>query len=275
MMKFSRKYLILLALIPLTLYGAEKFLLNPAQDQDYVIKVNDGGVVKDLFRANASDNKIVIDGDIEVTGVATGLNAVGTVQMSMLSLVQFQAVMGTDWVLMNGQNVAGSAYNTLTGNTTVPDAQGRFIRMAGGAAAGLGVQQTQTTAKNGLSNSTSTVSGISGSNGTSSTSGAAELSGSHAHNVSGRSEFVGGSGNPVVSIARVGGSVSDITTNFASTTTTTNNGASTDHTHTVTGTAAAQAWSQSGTGTAAAQTISGDSETRPINIALNYFIKIN
>jgi hypothetical protein len=48
--------------------------------------------------------------------------------------------------------------------------------------------------------------------------------------------------------------------------TTTNSGA---HTHSVSGTAAAQTWS--GTVTMGA----GDAETRPVNLTVNTFIKIN
>ncbi len=66
--------LIILTLAFLTgpAFGVEKFLLNPAQDEDYLMKINDGGVIKDLLRADASDNKLVIDGNIETTGTITG-----------------------------------------------------------------------------------------------------------------------------------------------------------------------------------------------------------
>ena len=41
--------------------------------------------------------------------------AVGSIQQSLLSEAQFQAVMGsTNWVLANGQGVSGSQYNTIS-----------------------------------------------------------------------------------------------------------------------------------------------------------------
>ena len=47
---------------------------------------------------------------------------------SMLTLAQFQAINGTTWVLANGASVSGSAYATITGNSTVPDLRGMFLR---------------------------------------------------------------------------------------------------------------------------------------------------
>ncbi|MDH3324058.1 MAG: hypothetical protein OEL89_00305 [Candidatus Peregrinibacteria bacterium] len=54
----------------------------------------------------------------------------GEVKISTLTVAQFQAIAGTNWVLMNGQNVAGSDWATLTGNTNVPDmvTGKRFLR---------------------------------------------------------------------------------------------------------------------------------------------------
>ena len=53
---------------------------------------------------------------------------VGTVIQSMLSLAQFQGLMGVGWVLMNGQSCTGSTYASITGATTVPDARGTVLR---------------------------------------------------------------------------------------------------------------------------------------------------
>ena len=54
--------------------------------------------------------------------------AVGSVRQSFLTELQFQAANGTGWVLADGRNVTGSAYATLTGLTTVPDARGVALR---------------------------------------------------------------------------------------------------------------------------------------------------
>ena len=54
---------------------------------------------------------------------------VGDVVTSMLSLVQYQSVNGTGWVLMNGQPCVNSAYETMTGFTNVPLGAGTVLRM--------------------------------------------------------------------------------------------------------------------------------------------------
>jgi hypothetical protein len=55
-------------------------------------------------------------------------NPIGMIVPSMLTLAQFQAINGTTWVLANGASVSGSAYATITGNSTVPDLRGMFLR---------------------------------------------------------------------------------------------------------------------------------------------------
>ena len=67
---------------------------------------------------NFTGGKVNIDG----TDVGSSLFAVGSVQQSMLTEVQFQTEMGNQWVLMDGRSVSGSRYETITGNSTVPDA---------------------------------------------------------------------------------------------------------------------------------------------------------
>jgi hypothetical protein len=54
---------------------------------------------------------------------------VGDVQASMLTEAQFQAKRNTTWVLMDGRDVTGSDYATLTGNSTIPDARATVLRM--------------------------------------------------------------------------------------------------------------------------------------------------
>lgn len=70
--------------------------------------------------------------------------AVGSIQQSLLSQAQFQAVMGTtNWVIANGQGVSGSQYNLVTGNTTVPDLRGCYVRMSGDQSGLLGKIQEE------------------------------------------------------------------------------------------------------------------------------------
>lgn len=58
--------------------------------------------------------------------------ALGTIVASMLTLAQFQSELNSTWVLMNGDSVVGSDYETLTGNSNVPDmfTDERFLRQA-------------------------------------------------------------------------------------------------------------------------------------------------
>lgn len=53
---------------------------------------------------------------------------IGEVKASMLTLAQFQAQFGTNWVLANGASASGTAYATITGNTTLPDCRGVGLR---------------------------------------------------------------------------------------------------------------------------------------------------
>lgn len=59
--------------------------------------------------------------------------AIGEVVGSMLTLTQFQAIMGTGWILCDGESVVGSQYQILTSNNNVPDARGQFFRGQQGA----------------------------------------------------------------------------------------------------------------------------------------------
>ncbi len=81
--------------------------------------------------------------------------AIGSIQQSLLTEAQFQAVMGTtDWVLANGQGVSGSQYNLITGNANVPNLKGCYIRMAGGNSGGVGQVQEESVDVSNLSAST-------------------------------------------------------------------------------------------------------------------------
>lgn len=62
------------------------------------------------------------------TVINRGTGVVGEVRSAMISEADFQAQFGTEWVLMDGQSVVGSKYETITGNSIVPDARGRFLR---------------------------------------------------------------------------------------------------------------------------------------------------
>ena len=58
--------------------------------------------------------------------------AVGTIQMSTLDETQFTTAMGADavkWVLADGRSVSGSEYTRITANESVPDMSGLFTVM--------------------------------------------------------------------------------------------------------------------------------------------------
>ena len=58
-----------------------------------------------------------------------GYLPIGSTIHSLLTEAQFQSEIGsTGWVLAQGQSIAGSALETLTGISTLPDCRGRFLR---------------------------------------------------------------------------------------------------------------------------------------------------
>lgn len=160
------------------------------------------------------------------------------------------------------------------GRFRLPNLYGSFIRMAGpnvsGADSSLGDWKRDSTAKRGLSNASSSISGTAagqtlGTTNVSLASGSAASAGAHTHNVTMPNRNV---------FADTGVSGYNMTASDTLTKTSTSAGA---HTHTVTGTTnighthAASAL----TGTAAAQTISStDLETAPMALSLYFIIKV-
>ena len=76
---------------------------------------------------------------------------IGSVQQSLLSEAQFQEQMGTGWVLCDGRDVSGSSFQTLGYGSKVPDCRGRFLRILGNKSAPLGQHQANATNAAGLS----------------------------------------------------------------------------------------------------------------------------
>lgn len=189
------------------------------------------------------------------TVAATNLTGLGTVPVgsiiqSILTLAQFQAQAGTNWVLMNGASIVGSRLATITGWTNLPDATGRFLRTAGGDANPvLAATQGQGTAKNALAGVATL-----GSTNISLANGSAASAGAHTHNYHwayGLYQAGSNNANPIVSGGNAWATDSDG-----------------DHTHTVSGT--------TDIGHSHTMTItSTDPETRPVNLTVNTFIRIN
>lgn len=154
-------------------------------------------------------------------------------------------------------SAVGTSYGVGDGSTTfnLPDFRGRFPRfndaMFGGSAAGrdsgrvLGSAQGQATAKNGLSNAASSISGTAN----------AGVNLSHNHSITDPGYGTPGASNISPPAGGTGFYVR------GGNTLTIGSSASLDHSHGV-------------SGTASAQTITGDSETRPINLSINAIIKV-
>ena len=161
---------------------------------------------------------------------------VGTVLDSLLTEAQFQALMGTTWILMDSRSVAGSMYAAITGSSTMVDARGQFRRTKNngradgnqdpGGERALGNLQGQATAKNGLTASSS--------------------QDSHQHTLFGGGNAITGighGGTPVMGATSGNGNyIGQI-------------GSAQPNVYTTINT--------------------GDAETRPRNVTVNYFIKVN
>lgn len=80
------------------------------------------------FRAPVSESLLQAMG-AAINGLIDLLLPVGSIVDSMLTEAQFQSELGTtNWVLSDGDSCAGSAYETLTGNSTTPDLRGVYTR---------------------------------------------------------------------------------------------------------------------------------------------------
>jgi len=95
-------------------YAADNVIINPAQDEDTVIKVNDGGVVKEILRADSSENKLVLTNPTSIDIVSTRtVSADKTITAS-------ESVLIVDPILSGGvtYTVNGIAYlaGTFTGD---------------------------------------------------------------------------------------------------------------------------------------------------------------
>lgn len=124
------------------------------------------------------------------TNLEESVFGLGSIQQSILTEAQFQSMMGTGWVAMKGQSIAGSLLDKAFGISTLPDARSRFLRNSDAADTNLMVLVADTTKKNGLA----LAGAISG--GSASLSNNTVASDAHSHRYTGRNAvaYVNGTG---------------------------------------------------------------------------------
>ena len=203
---------------------------------------------------------------------------VGDVKQSMLDPTAFALLNGNGWVPMDGSDVTGSVYETITGSSTVPNAAGAFIRSVGGAADSVGVLQADTTAQNGLTvqwasaNVTTGTKTVSWASANASTSSTSHFHVQSSYPNSGGTQSIYGITDSTN--GKRGAWNNSSTSNKGDRTNTTGGGLTvnknqfnsnqTAHSHTFNKNTlnTGQSWA-------------GDAETRPVNISLYYYIKVN
>jgi len=81
------------------------------------------------FTTYTSVGKFTTKASGDINGTSdNNVGAVGDTKHSMLSESAFIIQNGGGWILMDGRDVAGSTFHSLTGNTAIPDARGLHLR---------------------------------------------------------------------------------------------------------------------------------------------------
>lgn len=226
--------------------------------------------------AQESSEKIKKVLAIQQASLATLVNnifAVGSLQISFLTEEQFQKEMGAGWILCdgrstnNGRPIAETRWGQLTGRSNIPDCRGQFFRTVGGMSAPLGQNQGHKTSANGLKLSGASSTGDVGEHGHGISGGnhghGMDSNGNHTH----QNQIDNGNGGNGLPLARISGKSStsanptDASGNHAHTI------HSADHSHAIAGSGA-----HSHT---LSLSIAGFDETRPDNISVNAFIRVN
>ena len=122
--------------------GGTRWYMSP-DGTEYTIHHEDDGkdwTYKTADAVDIFDQPIGIAGMIQFMDENTGFSAasggsevdfkngtVGDIKASALTEAQMTALDDT-WVLADGRNVGGSEYESITGNNSVPDLRGQFLR---------------------------------------------------------------------------------------------------------------------------------------------------
>lgn len=196
---------------------------------------------------SATDNEINLIDDMQsdILEIRNNTGKVGDIKHSLLNEAAFQAVHGSGWVLMDGRNIAGSDFETITGMSAIPDARGQFLR---GFDNGRGIDPNRIL---GGGQSDATARPNQGFSATTS------YAGTHSHQL--WSANSGGANSNPISYTGTGitgeASGSDGWRGSSTDDNVVRRSGNHRHTLTITG--------------------GGDSETRPVNVAVNIFVKIN
>lgn len=93
------------------------------------LKVTSDSAVYDSEMVNDSFvRKEYLDNELASIVASSGIGGIiGEIKQSILTEGQMN-VITSDWVLADGRSVVGSSYSTLTGNNTIPDLRGQFLR---------------------------------------------------------------------------------------------------------------------------------------------------
>ena len=113
------------ATIPWKEYATEAALLADAQPNGTMAVALDSGHV--AYRVN---NAWTI-----INASVPSSTPIGTIEQSILTAVQFETALSAaekgKWALMDGRDITGTDLATVTGNNKLPDLRGAFLRMAG------------------------------------------------------------------------------------------------------------------------------------------------
>jgi hypothetical protein len=104
------------------------------RDDDTILpkrqKLKFGGDVFEVSDDLVEDRTIVnIDLSTQQQVLINLVYPVGAYLEADITEAQFQSQMGMGWVLADGRSVVGSAFETLTGKTNIPDVRGTYKRM--------------------------------------------------------------------------------------------------------------------------------------------------
>lgn len=97
---------------------------------EHIDDAGEAGADKEVGRVywNKDQNQILIGDGTNLIRLRPDNHAVGDIRASMLTLDKFQTEMDNTWVLADGSSAAGTDYQSVTGEGSLPDLRGMFLR---------------------------------------------------------------------------------------------------------------------------------------------------